>query len=204
MKNKRVIENLILFWEFFKVGLFTIGGGLAMVPIIEDIVVNKKKWLTKEEMLDCIALSQAVPGVVAVNVSTFIGKKKDGVVGSLIATLGVLLPSFLVILILMGTLDYIEDNTFIQGVFVGIKAALVGLVTVLTFRMGKQIIKDKVDFAICIIAFLSVVFLDINGIIVIIIAGILGVTRMVVRSQWSILFYFGYSLRLELSLLVAD
>ena len=183
MKNKRVIENLILFWEFFKVGLFTIGGGLAMVPIIEDIVVNKKKWLTKEEMLDCIALSQAVPGVVAVNVSTFIGKKKDGVVGSLIATLGVLLPSFLVILILMGTLDYIEDNTFIQGVFVGIKAALVGLVTVLTFRMGKQIIKDKVDFAICIIAFLSVVFLDINGIIVIIIAGILGVTRMVVRSQ---------------------
>ncbi|MEG0918994.1 MAG: chromate transporter [Anaerovoracaceae bacterium] len=183
MKNKRVMENLILFWEFFKVGLFTIGGGLAMVPIIEDIVVNKKKWLTKEEMLDCIALSQAVPGVVAVNVSTFIGKKKDGIVGSLTATFGVLLPSFLVILILMGTLDYIDENRFIQGVFVGIKAALVGLVVVLTFRMGKQIIKDKVDFGICIIAFLSVVLLDINGIIVIAIAGTLGIIRSVVKIQ---------------------
>ena len=84
MKNK----NLSLFWEFFKIGMFTIGGGMAMIPQIQQVVVDDKKWLTDEEMIDCIAISQSMPGVIAINSATYIGKKISGIKGSMSATLG--------------------------------------------------------------------------------------------------------------------
>ena len=93
-----------IFWEFCKVGLFTIGGGLVMIPVISRVAVDEKKWITDEEMLDCIALSQAVPGMIALNVATFVGYKKRGVAGGVIASVGVVLPSFLIILALAKTL----------------------------------------------------------------------------------------------------
>ncbi|MEG0291180.1 MAG: chromate transporter [Anaerovoracaceae bacterium] len=184
MNKKQKAKDLwILFIEFFKIGLFTIGGGLAMVPLIEDIAVNKKKWISADEMLDCIALSQALPGVLAINVATYIGKRKYGISGSIVATLGVVLPSFLVILLVSNLLGYIDGNKRINGVFIGIKAAIVGLVAVLTYRMGKQIIKTKFDAFITIFIFAAILFCGLNAVIGILIAAILGIICQVVRNR---------------------
>ena len=94
IKNK----NLSLFWEFFKVGMFTIGGGMAMIPQIQQVVVEDRKWLTEEEMIDCIAISQSMPGVIAINSATYIGSRISGIKGALSATLGAVMPSFMIII----------------------------------------------------------------------------------------------------------
>ena len=96
--NGKALELWKMFIAFFKMGLFTIGGGLAMIPLMQKYAVDDQKWLTEEEMVDCIAISYSVPGVVAINAATFIGKKKYGMTGAVIATLGVTLPSLFCII----------------------------------------------------------------------------------------------------------
>lgn len=108
----RIKENLYLqlFWFFFKLGLFTIGGGMAMIPLIQDIVVNRKKWMTEEEAVDCIAVSQALPGVIAINMATYIGHRKKGFAGAVCATAGVILPSFIIIILIVKLLHGLGDK----------------------------------------------------------------------------------------------
>lgn len=163
-----------LFWEFFKIGLFTIGGGMAMIPLMTKIVVEDKKWLSNEEMLDCVAVSQAVPGVVAINTATYIGSKKAGVKGGLAATIGVILPSFVIILALANIINIISENKYIQGAFVGIKACVAGLVLCVAYNIGKQTLSEWFHWVIAVAAFAGVVFFKINAIIVVIIAGVVG------------------------------
>ena len=95
-KSKKTY-NRNLFWEFFKIGIFTIGGGMAMIPQIQQGVVKDKGWLSEEEMVDCIAVSQSMPGVIAINSATYIGRKTNGFSGAAAATIGVIAPSFLII-----------------------------------------------------------------------------------------------------------
>src|SRR5665648_691716 len=91
-------ELFVLFITFFKMGLFTIGGGLAMLPLIQHTIVDKKGWLTEEGMTDCIAVSQSLPGVIAINAATYVGKTRKGFAGALAASFGVILPSFIIII----------------------------------------------------------------------------------------------------------
>ena len=120
---------LRLFWEFFKIGIFTIGGGMAMIPQIQQVVVKDKGWLSEEEMVDCIAVSQSMPGVIAINSATYIGRKTNGFSGAAAATTGVITPSFLIIILIVSFLGMVGENHYIQGAFVGIKAAVCGLIT---------------------------------------------------------------------------
>ena len=108
-KLEKVKNNLFLqlFWTFFKLGLFTIGGGMAMIPLIQDIVVDKKKWMTEEEAVDCIAVSQGLPGVIAINMATYIGQTKKGILGAIVATIGVILPSFIIIILVMPLIKFV-------------------------------------------------------------------------------------------------
>ena len=104
-----------LFWNFFKLGLFTIGGGMAMIPLIQNIVVDKMRWMTEEETVDCIAVSQGLPGVIAINMATYIGQKKKGLAGALTATIGVMLPSFIIIILVVKLLHGFGDNRYVLG-----------------------------------------------------------------------------------------
>ena len=115
-KTSGVKENIYfqLFWSFFKLGLFTIGGGMAMIPLIQGIVVDEKHWMTEEEAVDCIAVSQGLPGVVAINMATYIGHQKKGSGGALAATIGVILPSFVIIILIVKLLQGIGDNPYVQ------------------------------------------------------------------------------------------
>ena len=131
-----------IYWEsfktFFKIGLFTLGGGYAMIPLIEEEVVNKKHWVTKDDMLDLIAISQSCPGVFAINIAIFIGYKLKKVRGALAATAGTALPSFLIILIIAMFFHQFSDNKVVAAMFRGIRPAVVALIAVPTFNLAKR------------------------------------------------------------------
>ena len=122
---------------FFKIGEFTHGGGYAMIPIIESEVVERKKWLTKEDFVDTVAIAQTCPGVFAINLSVFIGYKMRRLRGAIFTALGTALPSFLIILIIAMFFHQFEDNKVVAAIFRGIRPAVVALIAVPTFKMAK-------------------------------------------------------------------
>jgi len=174
-----------LFASFFRIGLFTIGGGLAMIPLLDRIAVREKKWFDEEEMMDCIAVSQSLPGVVAVNMATYVGKRKGGFAGALLATLGVILPSFLIILAIANILLRVGDNPYLAGAFTGIKAAVCGMILATVIRLGKNNLKDAFGWIIALAAFVLIVFLQVNVVWVILGAAVLGIAWMLVRKSHS-------------------
>ncbi len=127
-----------LFKTFFKIGIFTFGGGYAMIPLIQKEIVERHKWLTEEEMLDVIAIAQSCPGVFAVNVSTFVGYKLHRLKGAVLSALGAALPSFIIILLIAMFFRYFQDNPVVAAMFRGIRPAVVALIAVPTFNMAKS------------------------------------------------------------------
>ena len=117
---------LELFVTFFKLGLFTIGGGVAMIPILSNIMVKDKKWFTEDEMIDIIAICQGLPGVIAINMATYVGFKKRGLIGSFVATFGVILPSFGIIVIIAKGMNFIDGNPYVQGALGGLVSGCQG------------------------------------------------------------------------------
>ena len=168
-----VAEYLTLFWEFFKIGAFTIGGGAAMIPQMQQIAVEDKGWLSEEEMLDCIAMGQSLPGVIAVNMATFIGYKRHKTFGAFVATFGVVIPAFLAILIAVLFLDQIGENGFVQGAFMGVKAAVCGLILVTAIKLLKKI--DVFTIVMAVGALVCVAFLGVEAVWVILASIVIGI-----------------------------
>lgn len=125
---------LTLFLEFFQVGLFTFGGGLAMIPLIEDIVV-KYGWLTETEFYNFVGVCESTPGPIAINMATYIGSLQGGILGSIVATLGVVLPSFFIILLIASVLKNMTENRFFIGFIKGVKPIVVGLIASMGFML---------------------------------------------------------------------
>lgn len=163
---RKIKENMYLqlFWSFFKLGLFTIGGGMAMIPLIQGIVVDQKKWLTEEEAVDCIAVSQGLPGVIAINMATYIGQKKKGFLGAVTATLGIILPSFIIIICIVKLLHGIGENTYVTGALMGIKAAAAGLIAFSAYKVGKQVLKGPFQWVAAAVAFVLITFFGVNAV----------------------------------------
>lgn len=127
-----------LFMTFFKIGAFTIGGGYAMIPLIQREIVDKKKWIPTQEFIDMLAIAQSVPGVMAINTSVFVGYKLKGIKGSIVTSLGCALPSFLIILVLAAFFTEFRDNQFIERMFKGIRPAVVALIVAPLWKMSKS------------------------------------------------------------------
>ncbi len=162
------------FKTFFKIGMFTLGGGYAMIPLIEAEVVDKKKWVSKEEFLDLIAIAQSCPGVFAINISTFIGYKLRKTPGAISCSIGTALPSFLIILIIAMFFHQFQDNPVVASIFRGIRPAVVALIAVPTFKLG---VSAKLSWATCwipIVSALAIWALGVSPIYIILIAGIGG------------------------------
>lgn len=162
------------FKTFFKIGLFTFGGGYAMIPMIEAEVVDKHKWLDKEEFLDIIAISQSCPGVLAINVSVFIGYKLKKINGAVCSSLGTALPSFLIILAIAMFFHQFEDNKVVSAIFRGIRPAVVALIAVPTFNMAKSARITLTNCWIPIACALAIWMLGVSPIYVVLAAGIGG------------------------------
>ena len=167
-----------IYWEsfktFFKIGIFTLGGGYAMIPLIEEEVVNRHRWVSREEMLDLIAIAQSCPGVFAINIAIFIGYKLNKVRGALATSLGTALPSFLIILIIAMFFHQFEDNKVVAAMFRGIRPAVVALIAVPTFNLGKRAQLNKFTIWIPIISALAIWLLGVSPIWIIILAGLGG------------------------------
>lgn len=168
---------LQLFILFFKLGLFTIGGGMAMVPLLEEKVCNEKGWLDQEEVVDCLAVSQGLPGVIAINMATYVGHKKKGFMGSLVATFGMILPSFLIIIAVVLFLNKIQDNPYVQGGLTGIRAAATGLVAYAAIKLGKKVLKGQGWFTwlLALAAFVAIAILEVSAAWVILAGIVLGI-----------------------------
>ena len=166
--------NYELIKTFFKIGIFTLGGGYAMIPLIEEEVVNRHRWVEKEEMLDLIAIAQSCPGVFAINIAIFIGYKLNKVRGAIATALGTALPSFLIILIIAMFFHQFEDNAVVAAMFRGIRPAVVALIAVPTFNLGKRAELNKFTIWIPIVSALAIWLLGVSPIWIIIVAGLGG------------------------------
>lgn len=164
-----------IFITFFKIGAFTFGGGYAMLPLIEHEVCSNKRWVSEEDIVDVLAVAQSVPGAIAINSSTFIGYKIAGLRGAFAATLGTVLPSFLIILVLAGFLLKYSDNVILNKVFYGIRAVVVALIGSAVFKLGKKSISDILTLIIAIVAFLLLIIFDFHPIFTIIAGGLFGI-----------------------------
>ena len=122
-----MIKLLLLFWTFFKIGLFTIGGGYAMIPMINDEVISRG-WLTQEELVDFMGIAESTPGPFAINIATFVGMNECGVLGAIFTTLGVVLPSFIIILIISKIITLFLENRFVKYALTGVRPVVVGLI----------------------------------------------------------------------------
>ena len=163
-KDASILE---LFWTFFKLGLFTIGGGMAMIPLIQSIAVDKTKWLKEEEAIDLIAVSQGLPGVIAINMATAIGYRKKGILGASVSTVGVVLPSLVIIILIVEVLRSTCDYKWVKGALVGIKACATGLIAFSAYKVGSQVLKDAFNWILALVSFVLMVFTGLNGVYVI-------------------------------------
>ncbi|MCF0190266.1 MAG: chromate transporter [Marinilabiliaceae bacterium] len=146
-----------LFWSFFKIGFFTFGGGLAMLPFIQNEFINKKRWISQEEMTEMVSLSQSFPGVIAVNISIITGHKLAGQKGAIAAAIGTVLPAFISIVLILGFLSGFEEYPIVQMIFTGIKAASAALILDTVIRMTRKAIKDWFCWIIAILSLLIVI-----------------------------------------------
>ena len=174
-KKNYFLELLKLYLIFAKIGSFTIGGGLAMMPMIQKELIEKRKWMTEEELLDYYAVGQSTPGIVAVNVSTFVGYKQFGIPGGFIATLGLITPSIAIIMIIATFINSIQDYPYVQKALKGINVAVAALLTKVVVTFVKKSVKNVIAAVGMILAFGVVFFLKVPSFLVILFAIALGV-----------------------------
>ena len=177
---KKTKEYLSLFLTMLKIGLFTFGGGYAMIALLENEFVAKKKWIEKDEFLDVAAIAESTPGPIAINAATYIGFKKAGIVGSIIATLGICIPSFVIIYAISLFFDAFLSLTLVAYAFKGIQICVVYLILSAGLKMLKQMKKTEFNIIIILITLICMVVLSLfavkfSTIFYILISGAFGV-----------------------------
>lgn len=164
-----------LFLTFFQIGLFTFGGGYAMLPLLERELVDKRGWVSKEEILDYYAIGQATPGIIAINTSTFCGAKKAGNLGGIVASLGFITPSIIIITIIANFLTAFSHVTYIQNAFGGIRVAVCALVLNTVINLVKKNADTSVKFIVFALTFIAIALFKISPVIMVIAVGIFGI-----------------------------
>lgn len=172
-----------LFMLFFKIGAFTIGGGYAMVPLIQEQVVEEKKWLEEEEFIDLLAICESTPGPIAVNTATYVGYKMGKLPGVIVATLGVILPSFLIIFIITKFLWDYRNNLYVARAFEGIRVAVFTLILNAWWKMSDDAKKKPLILAVMAAVAVIILRFDISPIILILIGGVAGIIVNKLRAK---------------------
>lgn len=168
-------EYLDLFGTFAKVGVMTFGGGYAMLPILQREVVEHKGWATEEELMDYFAIGQCTPGVIAVNTATFIGQKKKGVLGGVIATLGVVFPSLIIISLLAGVIEAFSHVAWVQHAFGGIRVCVCVLILNAVVKLYRKAVVDKPTLAIFLAVALGSFFTPLSPVVFVVLAAAAGI-----------------------------
>ena len=167
--------NLRLFLSFFKIGLFTFGGGYAMIPLIENEIIHKKRWIDEDELLEIISIAQMTPGPIAVNSATFVGNRVAGINGSLAASFGVILPSFLIISLIVLFLTPFFQTEIVRSAFMGVKSCVIALILFSVAKIFKRSVKNKLTFSIFILSFMALFFSLMSPIKIIVSGAVFGI-----------------------------
>jgi chromate transporter len=192
MKQQAAQKDKIRFWDlfftFFKLGLFTFGGGYAMIANIREIVLENKKWLTEDELIQVITIAESTPGPIAINLATYVGYHKRGVLGSACATVGVVLPSFVIIYLISFVLDFFMENPYVAGAFDGIKCAVAFLIIRAGWGMLKKLDKKPLPIiTLCLTIGLMLVFeflaVEVSTVVFILLGGIVGMVAYALLSR---------------------
>ncbi|MCK1993212.1 chromate transporter [Peribacillus muralis] len=178
-----------LFWTFFKIGPASFGGGFAMIPLIEKEVVEKRKWLKSEDVTDVFALSQSVPGAIAINSATFIGQRIYGIKGAIAAMIGVSLPTFIIVLTLGTLYFFFQDNPKIEAAFVSIRASIVAIIAYAAIKTAKTAIVDKSTLVLLIIGIPALFF--IHPVIAILAGALIGMITISIKRK------LGYIIKMD-------
>ena len=168
-----------LFFTFAKVGVMTFGGGYAMLPILQREVVENKGWASEEELSDYFAIGQCTPGVIAVNTATFIGRKKDGVLGAIFATLGVVFPSIVIISLLAGVITQFSELAWVRDAFAGIRVCVCVLIANAVWKLGKKSIVDAWTVALFYLVALCAILTDWSPVVFVVFAAVCGIVLRV-------------------------
>lgn len=173
MKNK-LKQFLELYFAFVKIGAFTFGGGLAMMPIMQRELIEKRGWVSEEELIDYFAIGQSTPGIIAVNVATFVGYKKLGWLGGIIGTLGVVTPSLVIIMLLAGAISSVDKYPLAQRALRGINVAVAALLTSVIVKFTKKTIKNFWNALFMLLAFALIYFFQVQSVWIILSSLIIG------------------------------
>lgn len=180
--SKEEVSLWQIFTVFAKIGAFTIGGGYAMIPLIRDEMI-KRDWMTDEELPDIIAMAQSAPGVLAVNMSIFVGHKLHGVKGGVVATLGSVLPSFITILLIAMIFTNFRDNPVVERIFKGIRPVVVSLIAVPMINMARKNNKTWWAWAISIVTLFLVAFLSFSPIYILLVLIVVSASVAVIKNK---------------------
>ena len=168
-------EFIELFITFAKIGVMTFGGGYAMLPILQREVCETKKWADDKEIMDYYAIGQCTPGIIAVNVATFIGKKIKGIPGGIIATLGMVFPSLVIITVIAAVISNFADLIWVQNAFAGIRVCVCVFIVNAVLKLWKSAVIDAVTFVIFALIFVGSIFLNISPVIYVVLAAAAGI-----------------------------
>ena len=183
-KMKEKLKTIAdLFFTFMKIGAFTFGGGHAMIPLIQKETVEKKGWISDDDIFDVVAIAESTPGPVAINSATFVGYKTAGFFGALAATLGVILPSFIIIFIISGVLREFRENTVVKYAFFGIGAGVLALIFKALVNMFKQCPKGIVTYILMAVSFIAVAFFNVNVILMLLLCAAVGIVSSLIAER---------------------
>ena len=180
---QKLKEYLNLYWTMFVIGLTTFGGGMAMVSIIQRELGEKKHWIDESELMDYIAVSQITPGIVAVNISTFVGYKRKGNPGGFVGTLGVITPSIIIILIIAAVLSQFYDNEYVMHAFAGIRVAVCALIVNATIGFIKKSLIDWLTIVIFLAVFAVAAFTSFQTVFIVLIVIAISVVITLIRGK---------------------
>lgn len=182
MKNK-LKQFLELYFAFVKIGAFTFGGGLAMMPIMQRELIEKRGWVSEEELVDYFAIGQSTPGIIAVNVATFIGYKKLGCLGGIIGTIGVVTPSWVIIMLLAGAISSVDKYPLAQRALRGINVAVAALLTSVIVKFTKKTIKNFWNALFMLAAFILIYFFKVQSVFIILASLVTGCLLTLYRQK---------------------
>ncbi|WP_088224747.1 chromate transporter [Desulfosporosinus sp. FKB] len=185
MEKKRINFKFILeiFFSFFKISPLSFGGGFAMIPIMEEEVVHKKKWVNKEQIIDIFAIIQSLPGAIAVNAASLVGYQVAGIMGAIAAFLGVILPTFAIMVIFGAMLITYQHNFYVQAALQGIRPVVVAMIASAAFKMSKVSLIDKTCLAITVLSIVTLLYHKSLIFVVIVSGAILGIVFVNIRIK---------------------
>lgn len=172
-----------IFITFFKISPITFGGGYAMIPVIEREVVERKQWIKQEEVTDLFALAGSIPGAIAINSATFIGYRIAGIPGAMAATIGVMVPTFFIIVTLSVFYLFFNDHPKVEAAFEGIRPAVVALIVFAASKMRKGAVVDKTTFSIAACALFLLLFVKLHPVLVIVTGAVSGIVLMGIKNR---------------------